>query len=133
VQPVSVVVSAAPAEREVTGSGGEWRLGRPDLLGNLQVLFEAGRLVVAGGPEGSDAAALRDKFVQQLQTVTLRVASIAENDPEALRNAPQDDLVFAVALAAWRASRHVPAPPAAADAWARKLDDHYKKANKAII
>ena len=43
------------------------------------------------------------------------------------------DLIFAVALAAWRARRYLPTPAATRERWNEKLDEHYKQTARGIV
>jgi hypothetical protein len=87
--------AAAPDER------GGWLVPKKDLAGVLQVLLQEKRLKVA--PALEEAATLASELQQfQLKSIPL--------DPSAVewRERPHDDLVLAVAAAAWRAERQAP-------------------------
>jgi hypothetical protein len=88
--------AAAPDER------GGWLVPKKDLVGVLQVLLQEKRIKVA--PALEQAATLAGELQQfQLKAVPL--------DPSAVewRERPHDDLVLAVACAAWQAERPGPA------------------------
>jgi hypothetical protein len=87
--------AAAPDER------GGWLVPTKDLAGVLQVLLQEKRLKVA--PALEHAATLAAELQQfQLKSIPL--------DPSAVewRERPHDDLVLAVASAAWQAERYWP-------------------------
>jgi hypothetical protein len=79
------------------GSGG-WQVPKRELISNLQVLFQARRLVVA--PALTEAETL----VRELVEYRVKAALVSE-ETLAWREGPQDDLVFAVAVAAWLGER----------------------------
>ena len=60
---------------------------------------------------------LAPALIDELRDFKMRPPRIDPNDPESWRDAESDDLVFAVALACWRASRHVPYPKIKRDRW----------------
>jgi hypothetical protein len=98
-----------------------WRVPRTVLIGGLQVHFQAQRLKVAAELEHAET------FKTELQTLKLRPPSLNQNDPEAWRERPNDDLVYAVALAGWRCERHKPNPKSVNDAWAKGSDEVSKR------
>jgi hypothetical protein len=74
---------------------------KKDLVGVLQVLFQGKRLKVAPGLDM--AATLAD----ELQQFRMRTVPLTDDVVE-WRERPHDDLVFAVAVAAWQGERHSP-------------------------
>lgn len=62
---------------------------------------------------------LAPALIDELRDFKMRPPRIDPNDPESWRDAESDDLVFAVALACWRASRHVPYPKIKRDRYRR--------------
>lgn len=78
--------------------GGVWLVPRKELVSTLQVLLQARRVKVA--PSLPDAQTL----VRELQNFKMKFPSVS--DPfEAWREGPHDDLVLAVAIAAWLGER----------------------------
>jgi hypothetical protein len=74
-----------------------WRVPKTNLVSTLQILLQSRRLKVASDlPEAQT-------LVQELQTFQLKVtvSAAAALTPEAWRDRPHDDLVLAVAIAAW--------------------------------
>jgi hypothetical protein len=103
IDPISVrIVGAGTVEEQ--SHHRQWRVPKVELVGSLRVLYEAGRLRMAKNLDL--VATLED----ELRTFKMRPPRIDPNDPESWREGQFDDLVFAVALAAWRASRYVPSP-----------------------
>jgi hypothetical protein len=84
--------AAAPDER------GGWLVPKKDLVGVLQLLLQEKRLKVAPALEHART------LVEELQQFQLKTVSL---DPAAVewRDRPHDDLVLAVAVAAWQAER----------------------------
>jgi hypothetical protein len=88
------------AGNAVTLAGeGRWHVAKKQLVSVLQVLLGNGRLHVA--PELPEAAVL----VRELGTFTVKISEAANESFEAWREKDHDDLVLAVALAAWAAER----------------------------
>ena len=87
-----VPVTITGGERENRLDGGIWSVPRPVLFSNLRILFETGNLRIAHDLPGYKA------LLEELLT--------------AKASGPQrehDDVAIAVALAAWRATREIPA------------------------
>ena len=72
---------------------------------------------IAGIVVGSGYLELVTTLVDELTNFKMRPPRIDPSDPETWREGQFDDLVFAVALAAWRASRHIPTPSVIQDHW----------------
>jgi len=72
---------------------------KKSLVSTLQVLLQAGRIEVA--------AALPDRpvLVKELQNFRVKITAAANETFEAWREGDHDDLVLAVAIAAWEAER----------------------------
>jgi len=89
----------------VTGShkaardGAGWLVPRVELVSTLQLLLQARRLQVA--PALPEAETLVEELLRYRPKVTPETADLLA----AWRDGPQDDLVLAVAVAAWRAER----------------------------
>jgi hypothetical protein len=71
---------------------------KKDLVGVLQVLLQGKRLKVAQGLE------MAGTLAEELQQFRLKAVPLTENAQE-WRERPHDDLVFAVAVAAWQGER----------------------------
>jgi hypothetical protein len=88
---------------------GRWNVAKKQLISTLQVLLGSRRLHVA--PSLPEAATL----MRELATFTAKVTESANEQFESWRERDHDDLVLAVALAAWAAEslcRARPRPPA---------------------
>ena len=81
----------------VTVGGGGFHVPKRDLVTTLQVLFQSGRLKVAGRlPPG--AAALIEELLNFKVKINVKTA---HDSYEAWREGVHDDLVLAAALACW--------------------------------
>ncbi|MFN7985903.1 MAG: hypothetical protein U0529_00410 [Thermoanaerobaculia bacterium] len=101
-RPDLVRIVAAGAE---TRDGRTTRVPKRDLVGALAVLFETGRLRIAAGlPHVS-------VLTTELRRFRARVGPAPESADD-WRDRDEDDLVLAVALAAWHAERHAHVPGA---------------------
>lgn len=80
---------------------GYWRVSKRDLIGNLQVLLQCERLRIAA--ELPEAATL----VHELLNYEVKITAAA-HDVYNARDGMHDDLVLALALAAWWAERPQP-------------------------
>jgi hypothetical protein len=102
--------------------GGRWHVPRAELAATLQALLQSRQLQVAAISE-------RELLVQELLAFRVRVTTAAAETFEAWTERPHDDLVLAVALAAWlgekrgRACAPYFAPPVKRDWYGRRLDD----------
>jgi hypothetical protein len=77
----------------------EWHVPKRDLIAQLQVLLQTQRLVVAEGlPESAT-------LVRELLNYQTKITVAGHDTYGAWREGTHDDLVLAVALAAWRAER----------------------------
>jgi hypothetical protein len=75
--------------------GGQWHVPKKVLVGVLQVLLQSRRLHVAAElPEA-------ETLVRELSTFKVKISAAANETFEAWRERDHDDLVLAVALAAW--------------------------------
>ena len=94
------------AGQEVTRSEtGQLRVPKKELVGSLQVLLQTRRLRIAQALP--DAATL----VRELETFRVKVTDAANETFGAWREGQHDDLVLAVALAAWMGERCLPEGP----------------------
>ncbi len=92
----SVVITGGDRE---TKSGRSHRVPKRDLIANLQVLLQSGRLKIAA--ELPDAETLR----QELLSFRVKVSASGHDSYEAWREKDHDDLVLAASLCSWVASR----------------------------
>jgi hypothetical protein len=83
------------AGNAVTPDGAGWHVPKKELVGNLQVLLQSRRLQVAKN--------LTDAYVliQELEAFRVKITTSAHEIFEAWRERDKDDLVLAVAMAAW--------------------------------
>lgn len=93
-------VTIAGTEEDVRGN--DWRVPKMELVGNLVMLYQSEKLKMASELD------LTDTFIKELKNFRLRPPPVDPKDPEAWRERQHDDLIFAVAVAAWRAHKHVP-------------------------
>jgi hypothetical protein len=97
----AVTVTAGHAAR--TDDRGGWLVPRAELVGTLQVLLQSGRLKVAESlPEAPTLA-------REMEAFRAEVSLSPDDAAAAWREGAHDDLVLAVAIAAWTAERHGPA------------------------
>ena len=120
--PIFVTVTGSAKETEVAPR--DWHISRNDLVGRLRVLFQDKRFRV------SKKMPLVEKFVEELQSFSMKKKLLNTNDPESWRERPDDDLVLAVAIAAWRAKRHLPKPPATRERENKKFDEYYAEQDR---
>lgn len=100
-----IMVTITGGSDETKNEWREWKVSKASLVGNLQVLYQANRIEIASGLE------LLSTFTKELHGFKMRHVSLNDNDPEYWRENEFDDLVFAVALAAWQSIKAVPTPP----------------------
>jgi hypothetical protein len=96
--PVSIIAS------NVLGAipQSELLIPKQELVGTLQVLLQTRRLQVANGlPETTE-------LVRELESYRLKPLKLAGESDEMWREGPRDDLVLAVALAAWCGEKRLP-------------------------
>jgi hypothetical protein len=115
--PIRVTISAAAGETRFQDKFNEWRVGRPDLVGVLQLAMQSQRFKAA------DDLELLPILATELQNFKLRPPTVREGDLAALRDTKFADLVFAVGLAVWRAEREIPVPQSVTDEFTRKFND----------
>ncbi len=126
IRPILVNITGA-GQREDQTESGDWRIPKVELVGNLQVMYQTERLKMAKGLE------LVSTLADELRDFKMRPPRIDPSDPETWREGQFDDLVFAVALAAWRASRHVPIPQVVRDHQHQQIEEAYKVMNRRIV
>ena len=90
--PIALTITAGDASMT---HGPAWRVPKRELVSNLQVLFQAGRLKIAEGiPEAQ-------VLVRELLAFRAKVSAAGADTYEAWREGDHDDLVLAVAMAAY--------------------------------
>ena len=104
IRPVVVRIVGAGQREEQVKPTWDWHVPKAELIGVQRVAYEDERLKLAGELE------LVPILLNEYHEFKMRSSRINPGDPEAWRETEHDDLVFAVALAAWRADRHVPTP-----------------------
>jgi hypothetical protein len=87
------------AGNAVVADGAGWHVPKKELVGNLQVLLQSRRLQVAKGLP--DAAVL----IQELEAFRVKITASIHEVYEAWRERDKDDLVLALAMAAWVGER----------------------------
>ena len=120
--PIFVTITGGGKETETAPR--DWNLSKNDLVGGLQVFFEDKRFRVA------KEMPLVEKLVEELNTFSLKQSTVRSNDPESWRERPDDDLVFAVAIAVWWANRYLPKPPATREREDRKFAKFYEERDR---
>jgi hypothetical protein len=84
------------------GGSSSWHVPKKELVSGLQVLLQAQRLRIAKGlPEA-------DTLAQELRNFKVKITVAGNETFESWRERDHDDLVLAVALAAWWAERTAP-------------------------
>jgi hypothetical protein len=87
---------------DVTEANGSMRVPKKELVGCLQVLLQTRRLHIA---QSLPEAAI---LVRELETFRVKITEAANETFGAWREGQHDDLVLAVALAAWMGERCLP-------------------------
>jgi hypothetical protein len=93
---------------------GYHRVPKRDLITRLQILLERGALQIAAGMRYGPA------LVREMADMRVKVTSSGHEQFEAWREGTHDDLVFAVALACWRAQKAFLNEPAGEEAYWRQ-------------
>ena len=93
-------VTITGGDTETQSGYDSYRVPKRDLVGNLQVLLQSGRLKIARSLEHAET--LRAELLNF--RVKINVAT-AHDSYEAWREGDHDDLVLAAALAAWKAQK----------------------------
>ena len=120
--PIFVTITGGSKESETAPR--DWNLSKNDLVGSLRVFFEDKRFRVA------KEMPLVEKLVEELNTFSLKQSTVRSNDPESWRERPDDDLVFAAAIAVWWANRYLPKPPATREREDRKFAKFYEERDR---
>ena len=104
--PVAVTITGGDA---VTQDGRDYRVPKRDLVSVVQVLLQSDRLKIARAlPE---ASTLTSELLAFKVSISLKGHDSYGNDVGLWRENPHDDLVLAVALAAWYGENYKPLPP----------------------
>jgi hypothetical protein len=102
-RPVAITITGG---NTVTVGDGGYHVPKRDLVTTLQVLFQSGRLKVAGGLK------LAPVLMEELLNFKVKInVKTAHDSYEAWREGIHDDLVLAVALACWYAEKRRIARP----------------------
>ena len=102
-KPIGITIHGGDAVKQ---EGRAFRTPKRDLVAVLQTLLQTGRLRFAKD------LALAETLVGELRDYTVSLSPVG-HDSYAARSGQHDDLVLAVAIAAWLANRRNPAPRAA--------------------
>jgi hypothetical protein len=86
----------------ITNEFGTWHVPKRELVSTVQVLLQAKRLKIAALPE-------RELLVKELQAFRVKITINANETFESWRERDHDDLVLAVAMAAWLGEERGPA------------------------
>jgi hypothetical protein len=101
---IAVTITHGSAVTQRPDGPGRWNVAKKALVSNLQALMGRRRLRVASALP--DAKVLLREF----DSFTVKITDSANESFEAWRERDHDDLVLAVALAAWGAERLCPPP-----------------------
>ena len=83
----------------VINEDGSWSVPKKDLVSTLQVLLQSRRMKVAPGLREAKT------LVQELMSFRVKASLSPSETLESWRDGPHDDLVLAVAIAAWQGER----------------------------
>lgn len=97
--PVTMVPITITAGQNHSQAADGWHVPKKDLVGVLQVLFQSGRLEIV------ESLRLRDTFLAELDSFRVKVTSAANEVFGSWRDGEHDDIVLAVAMAAWTAEK----------------------------
>jgi hypothetical protein len=102
-KPVAVTITGGDA---VSRDGRDYRVPKRDLVSVVQVLLQAERLKIASSLK--EAATLTAELLAFKVSISLKGHDSYGNDAGQWRENPHDDLVLAVALAAWYGEHYKP-------------------------
>jgi hypothetical protein len=105
--PIAITITGGDA---VTQDGKDYRVPKRDLVSVAQVLLQSERLKIAKGLK--QAQTLTAELLAFKVSISLKGHDSYGNDVGPWRENPHDDLVLAVALAAWYGERYRPPHPA---------------------
>jgi len=97
--PTIPVVITAGGKETYDKDTGAWHVAKKILASNLQVLFQTGKLLFANGLPELDA------LVKEILNFKVKVSASGNDTYEAWRKGDHDDMVLALAMAAWYAER----------------------------
>ena len=120
-KPRIISIGGVEEQESVFQKWQQWRLPKTELVGVLRVLFEDDKLKM------SKELDLVPSLLDELRSFKYKPPPINESDPESWRDGQHDDLVFATAVAAWRAYKYVPLPDAIRRESARKRRQRYSR------
>jgi hypothetical protein len=95
-----VTITAGHASR--LDDRGGWLVPKKELVGVLQILLQSGRLKVA------EALPEAETLLKEMESFRAEIAPVPSDDLASWRERDHDDLVLAMALAAWSGERHGP-------------------------
>jgi hypothetical protein len=121
IKPRIISIGGVEEQESVVQKWQQWRLPKTELVGVLRVLFEDDKLKM------SKELDLVPSLLDELRSFKYKPPPINESDPESWRDGQHDDLVFATAVAAWRAYKYVPLPDAIRRESARKRRQRYSR------
>ena len=122
INPIAVTIVGGSREAEFKSD--DWRIAKTEFVSNLQLLYQVHTFETA---EGLDPA---DTFVEEMLNFKIKSPRLSADDFEAWREGAHDDLVLAVAIAAWQGTRYVPPNR---KAMKEALERHRKYANAGIV
>lgn len=98
-KPIGVLIHGGD---KASNEGNTWRVPKRDLVGSLQVLFQAERLKI------SKKLPLASALQNELLNFKVKIDPVTAHDSySAWREADHDDLVLSVAMAAWWAGKNM--------------------------
>lgn len=105
-EPVAVTITGGDA---VSRDGRNYRVPKRDLVSTVSVLLQSKRLKIV--PTLKEAQTLTSELLAFKVSISLKGHDSYGNDVGPWRENPHDDMVLAVALAAWYGEHHKPADP----------------------
>ena len=95
IRPITITAGSA-----VVADGAGWHVPKKELVGTLQILLQSRRLKVAPSLPAAQT------LVQELTTFQVKITPAANETFGAWREGAHDDLVLAVAIAAWEGEHY---------------------------
>ena len=92
--PITITAGTAATKRD-----DGWHVPKKDLVASLQVVFQSGRLKIAG------SLPLASVLTKELSTFRVKITKAANETFEAWRDGDHDDLVLALAMVVWIGER----------------------------
>jgi hypothetical protein len=118
-KPIILTIGGTTLEEKVIFN--DRRVPKAELVGALRVLYETERLKMASELD------LVPTLMTELRQFQMRPPPLNPNDPESWRERPDDDLIFAVAAAAWWANQYVPKPEAVRESEYKKRSQRHAR------